>query len=135
MKVTGSFEVKLQPLEPYTEGKDGIKIGRMSIDKTFSGELSALSTGEMLSAAAPAQGSAGYIALEQVTGHLSGKKGGFVLHHYGVMNRTGSSLLVEVIPDSGTGELEGISGKMSIRIENNKHFYDFDYELNKNEGK
>lgn len=135
MKVTGSFEVKLQPLEPYTGGKDGIKIGRMSIDKTFSGELSAVSTGEMLSAATPAEGSAGYIALEQVTGSLSGRKGGFVLHHYGVMNRTGSKLLLEVIPDSGTGELTGISGKMLVRIENNEHYYDFDYELNKNERK
>ena len=109
MKITGSFEVKLHPLDPYTQGNDGIKIGRMSIDKTFIGELSALSTGEMLSAATLTKGSAGYVALEQVTGNLSGKKGGFVLHHYGFMNRTGTSLLVEVVPDSGTGEIEGIS--------------------------
>ncbi len=129
MKVSGKFEVKLQPLDSYAEGSDGVKTGRMSIDKTFEGELSAQSKGEMLSAMTPVRGSAGYVAIEQVTGILSGKKGSFVLQHFATMNGPDNFLLIEVVPDSGTGELKDISGKMTIRIENKQHYYDFEYSL------
>jgi hypothetical protein len=129
MKVSGKFEVKLQPLEAYAEGSDGVTLGRMSIDKTFSGELSASSKGEMLNAMTAVDGSAGYVAIEQVVGTLSGKSGSFVLQHFGTMSKGQDFLLLEVVPDSGSGELAGISGKMSIRMEEGQHFYDFDYEL------
>ena len=129
MKVLGTFEVNLQPLAPFAEGNDNINLGRMSIEKTFSGELSATSQGEMLTAVTPVEGSAGYVAIEQVTGTLSGRNGRFVLQHFGTMSQEHNFLLLEVVPDSGTGELTGISGKMSIRIEDGQHFYEFDYEL------
>lgn len=101
MKVSGKFEVKLWPLESNTKGENGINIGRMSIDKIFSGELSAQSKGEMTSAATPVQDSAGYVAIEQVNGILSGKKGSFVLQHFATMNKGKSYLQIEVVPDSG----------------------------------
>ena len=101
----------------------------LSIDKTFHGELNATSKGEMLSAMTATQGSAGYVAIEQVVGELSGKKGSFVLQHYGTMSKSDDFLLLEVVPDSGTNELGGISGKMAIKIEEGQHFYEFEYKL------
>jgi len=127
--VSGTFEISLKPLESYAEGIDGVKLGRMSIDKTFSGPLSAVSKGEMLNALLPVEGSAGYVALEQVIGELEGKKGSFVLQHYGIMHSQGQQLTLEVLANSGTGELSSLSGKMNIRIENGQHYYDFDYSL------
>ena len=129
MKVTGEFQVKLQPLEFYARGTDGINLGRMSLDKTFLGALDATSRGEMLSAMTPTKGSAGYVAIEQVSGILEGKQGSFVLQHFGTMDRGKDNLVLEVIPDSGSGELTGISGKMSIKIENGQHFYELDYDI------
>jgi hypothetical protein len=129
MQVSGKFEVKLQPLEAYAEGIDGVNLGRMSIEKTFSGALSAVSRGEMLNAITPVEGSAGYVAIEQVSGTLSGGSGSFVLQHFGMMSQGGNFLLLEVVPNSGTRELVGLSGKMSIRMEEGEHYYDFDYEL------
>ena len=126
MKISGKFEVQLTPQEFGTEGVDGVKLGRMSIDKTFHGDLDASSKGEMLSAFTSVQGSAGYVAIEQVVGTLSGKKGSFVLQHFGVMNAGENSLVLEVVPDSGSGELAGLSGKMDIRIEGGQHYYDFE---------
>jgi Protein of unknown function (DUF3224) len=129
MKVSGEFQVELQPMDFYAKGAEGINLGRMSIDKTFTGALAATSKGEMLSAMTSTKGSAGYVALEQVVGSLSGKKGSFVLQHFGTMNRGKDHLVLEVIPDSGSGELSGLSGKMLIKIENGKHLYEFEYEL------
>ncbi|MDR9419605.1 DUF3224 domain-containing protein [Gracilimonas sp.] len=129
MKVSGEFAVKLDPIDGYVEGENGVKLNRMSIDKTFHGELDAISKGEMLSAMTPVKGSAGYVAIEQVSGKLSGKKGSFVLQHYGIMDKGEDRLILEVVPDSGTGELEGLSGKMDITIEEGKHFYEFEYQL------
>ncbi|MBT8071634.1 MAG: DUF3224 domain-containing protein [Xanthomonadales bacterium] len=129
MKVTGKFEVELNPLETYAQGKDEINLGRMSIDKTFSGELEASSCGEMLTAMTPVQGSAGYVAIEQVSGSLSGKRGSFVLQHFGIMNMGSDRLLLEVVPGSGTDQLSGLSGEMAIRIEDGQHYYDFEFEL------
>lgn len=129
MKVTGKFEVELKPLDTYAQGRDQIQLGRMSIDKTFSGELEASSRGEMLSAMTPEKGSAGYVAIEQVFGRLSGKQGAFVLQHFGIMDKGSDRLLLEVVPGSGTGELSGLYGQMAIRIENGQHYYEFEFEL------
>lgn len=129
MKITGKFTVKLNPLDFYAEAKPGLNLGRMSMDKTFYGELNATSQGEMLSAMSTTKGSAGYVAIEQVVGTLSGKKGGFVLQHFGTMDKGKDRLILEVTPDSGFDELTGISGTMEINIEDGQHYYAFDYEL------
>jgi len=129
MKISGSFDVKLNPIEGYAKGKHGVQLSRMSLDKTFHGELDATSKGEMLSAMTPIKGSAGYVAIEQVNGSLSGKSGSFVLQHFGMMERGKDRLILEVVPDSGTGELEGLTGSMAINIEDGKHEYVFEYEL------
>ena len=129
MKASGEFEVSLKPLEAYAQGDDGISLGRMSIDKTFSGDLEATSAGEMLSARTTTEGSAGYVAIEQVRGTLAGKAGSFVLQHFGTMNRGKSRLVLEVVADSGAGQLAGLSGIMTIDIVDGKHLYEFDYDL------
>ncbi|MBW4967422.1 DUF3224 domain-containing protein [Pseudoalteromonas sp. CR1] len=127
--ITGQFTMALAPIDGYAKGQNGINLGRMSIDKTFKGALNATSQGEMLSAMTPVQGSAGYVAIEQVIGELEGKKGSFVLQHFGTMDKGQDSLILNVIPDSGTDELEGLAGSMKIRIENGVHHYDFQYTL------
>ncbi|MEJ2415397.1 MAG: DUF3224 domain-containing protein [Exilibacterium sp.] len=129
MKISGKFDVALNPLDFYATGEDGVNFGRMSIDKTFHGELEASSKGEMLNAMTSTQGSAGYVAIEQVVGSLSGKKGSFVLQHFGTMNKGKDRLILEVVPDSGAGELSGLTGTMSINIESGQHCYEFEYEL------
>ena len=130
MLVSGKFDVALKPLDAYAKAIDGVTLGRMSIDKTFTGGLSATSQGEMLSALTPVKGSAGYVAIEQVSGELNGKKGSFVLQHYATMNSEGQHLTLEVVPDSATDELKGLKGKMEIQIEGGQHSYNFEYELN-----
>jgi hypothetical protein len=104
-------------------------LGRRSIDKQFHGELEATSKGEMLSAGTAVKGSAGYVAIERVTGKLAGRQGSFVLQHSATMNRGQPSLSIAIVPDSGTNELTGLTGKMMIEITDGKHFYDFEYEL------
>ncbi|MGH8369833.1 MAG: DUF3224 domain-containing protein [Gammaproteobacteria bacterium] len=118
----------MNPLEPFNKD-EGSMLGRMSIEKTFKGDLEGSGKGEMLTGGNPQQGSAGYVAMEQVTGTLHGKQGTFLLQHNGSMNRGAPSLTVSVVPDSGTGELTGISGTLTIKIDAGKHFYEFDYSL------
>ncbi len=129
MKASGEFQVSLKVIDSYAAGIEGINLGRMTIDKIFSGALNATSKGEMLSALTTVKGSAGYVAIEQVNGILSGKKGSFVLQHFGTMHRGKDNLILEVVPDSGTGELSGLAGKMSIKMDNGKHLYEMEYEL------
>jgi hypothetical protein len=129
MMISGTFDVSLKPLDVTVPGTDEVTFGRMSIDKTFTGELSASSKGEMLSIMTPVTGSAGYVAIEQVSGTLAGRQGRFVLQHFGTMNRGQERLILEVVPDSGTGELSGLTGKMAINVGSGKHSYDFEYEL------
>lgn len=124
----GAFDVSLKPLETYNKAPDS-GLGRMSIDKQFHGELEALSQGEMLSAGSPVKGSAGYVAIERVSGSLNGRHGSFVLQHNATMTRGAPSLNIIVVPDSGTGELAGLSGTMNIIIADGKHSYDFEYQL------
>jgi len=124
----GTFEVKANPQPPY-DTADGVSLGRMSIDKQFSGDLEGTSKVEMLAAMTSVQGSAGYVAIERVTGTLAGRAGSFVLQHAGTMTRGEKSLTVNVVPDSGTGALVGLAGQMTIDIVDGKHFYGFDYTL------
>jgi hypothetical protein len=129
MKISGTFEIETKPIKGYAEGKDGVSMNRMSIDKIFHGKLNASSKGEMLAAMSPVKGSAGYVAIEQVSGELAGKKGSFVLQHFGTMDKGKERLILEVVPDSGTGELEGLSGSMEINREKGDHFYVFEFEM------
>lgn len=125
---SGTFEVEVKPQPPYDTAA-GVSLGRMSISKQFRGALEASSTVEMLSAMTGVKGSAGYVAIERVTGTLDGRAGGFVLQHTGTMTRGNAELSVSVVPDSGSGELKGIAGKMTIDIVDGKHLYTFDYTL------
>ncbi len=125
---TGTFEIKATPKDSE-KGAGNTPTGRMAIDKTFAGDLEGTSQVEMLTAVTPTKGSAGYVAIEQVTGILKGRKGTFVLQHSGTAHKGAQQLTVTVVPESGTGELTGIEGKFNIRMEGGKHFYDFDYTL------
>ena len=124
-KATGTFEVKIVP----QTDREIPMLARMTIDKQFHGDLEATTQGQMLSAGTAIPNSAGYVAIERVEGALHGKKGSFVLQHVGIMNRGVPSLTVTVVPDSGTGELEGLSGALTIIREPGKHSYEFGYEL------
>jgi hypothetical protein len=126
--VTGEFEVKMQPETMSAVAADS-GVGRMSLDKTYHGALDASGKGEMLAYMDRALGSGAYVAMELVRGTLDGRDGTFLLHHTGVMTRGAPALAVKVVPDSGGGELAGLSGTLNIRIENGKHYYDFDYAL------
>ena len=128
-QIKGEFKVELTPLETNLHCEGGMQSGRMAISKVFSGELSATSKGEMLSCMTAQKGSAGYVAIEQVSGTLEGKQGSFVLQHFGLMDKGNQRQLLEVIPDSGTGELKNLKGQMRIEITNGKHFYQFNYTL------
>ena len=101
----------------------------MSLDKQFSGELEATSKGEMLTGMGQVKGSAGYVAMERVSGTLAGKTGTFILMHTGIMDRSTPSLTITVVPDSGTDGLAGLSGTMRIDIAGGQHSYDLDYNL------
>jgi Protein of unknown function (DUF3224) len=122
MIATGSFDVKLTPLPP---GEDA-PLGRFTIDKQFHGDLEATSKGQMLAFSSSVKGSAGYVAMEHVTGTLNGKRGTFVLQHNGIMTRGSGELTVMVVPDSGTADLEGLAGTMRIDVAGGKHSYVFE---------
>ena len=127
--IDGTFDVKLTP-QPADERQAAAFLGRMAIDKSFHGELEATSVGQMLAARGDQPASAGYVAIERVTGTLSGRQGSFVLQHSGHSNPAGQSLEINVVADSGTDDLKGLSGTMRIIIEpGGGHFYEFDYEL------
>jgi Protein of unknown function (DUF3224) len=130
-KAAGTFDVKINPLAPYNTSADA-KLARMSIDKQFHGDLEATSQGEMLSAGTDIKGSAGYVAIERVSGTLDGRTGGFVLQHNATMTRGTPYLNIVVVPDSGTGELLGLSGAMHIIIDKGKHSYEFQYSISAN---
>jgi len=127
-RATGTFEVKLDPLPSYNQDQ-GSAPGRMSIDKQFSGDLVATSKRAMLTALTDVDGSAGYVAIELVTGTLAGRTGSFVLQHSGTMTRGTPQLTVTVVPDSGTDELVGLSGRMSVDVMGGRHSYVLEYEL------
>ena len=126
-RASGTFEVRLSPQVDGEEG--GASVGRMLIDKRFAGDLEATSKGQMLAVRTPTEGSAGYVAMELVAGRLGGREGTFVLQHAGTMERGAQRLSITVVPDSGTGGLEGLAGRMEIDFSGGGHAYRFDYTL------
>ncbi|MEP6939769.1 MAG: DUF3224 domain-containing protein [Rudaea sp.] len=126
--VTGNFDVTLQPLDAYNQD-EGAGLARMSIEKQFHGDLDASSKGEMLSAMGNVKGSAGYVAIERVSGTLAGRSGSFALQHNATMTRGEPFLNIVVVADSGSGALAGLSGSMKIIIADGRHSYEFDYTL------
>ena len=127
-RASGSFDVTLAPLTLDNKAA-AAALGRMSIDKIFLGDLNATSKGEMLTALTAVKGSAGYVAIERVAGTLNGRSGTFVLQHTGTMTRGEQQLSIMVVPDSGTDQLTGLLGRMTIKIEDTQHSYDFEYTL------
>ena len=125
--VRGKFEVKLTPQTLAEPG--AATLGRLSIAKRYFGDLDAEAQGEMLTAAGTVKGSAVYVAVERVTGTLSGRRGSFALHHTGIMDRGEARLTITVVPDSGSDDLTGLTGSMSITIADQEHYYDFEYAL------
>jgi len=128
MHATGTFEVKVAPL-PFEDAEADSKLGRMSLDKQFHGDLEGTSKGQMLTAGTDVKGSAAYVAIERVAGTLDGRKGTFIFQHSGTMTGGVPHLSVTVVPDSGTGQLAGLSGTMTIKIDGGKHSYDFEYTI------
>jgi hypothetical protein len=127
--VSGPFDVKVTHQD---DSSGEALLNRMTLDKQYHGDLDATGIGQMLTAGTEIKGSGAYVAIEKVSGTLEGKKGTFILQHAGTMTREVPQLAIVVVPDSGTGELEGIAGKMKIRFaEGGKHFYELDYTLEK----
>jgi hypothetical protein len=126
---SGTFEVKVTPL-PKDEKVEGLSVGRLSFDKQFKGDFEGTSKGEMTTAETGVEGSGGYVAVEQLRGKLKGRSGSFILLHQGTMRKGGEfNMSLTVVPDSGTAELAGLTGKMTIIIVEGKHSYDLDYTL------
>lgn len=128
INANGTFEVKLNPLA-LNDPSENLPLGRMSIDKHFYGDLEATSKGEMLTAGGSVEGSAGYVAVERVTGKLQDRSGSFILQHSATMTRGAPQMSITVVPDSGTDQLLGLAGEMTIKIVEGKHFYEFEYTL------
>lgn len=125
IKATGPFDVNMTPASAADAA-----VGRFTLDKKYHGDLEVAATGEMLTGMTTTKGSAGYVAIEKVTGKLAGHTGTFHLQHTGVMNRGAPSLTITVVPDSGTGELTGLTGTMTISIASDgTHYYTFEYSL------
>ena len=124
-RANGTFEVKLTPQD---DGPEAV-VGRMTIDKQFQGEIEGTSSGVMLMASGGVTGSAGYVAIEKVTGTVGGRRGTFYLQHNGIMTRGAGQLAITVIPDTGTDELVGLSGTMNIIIADGQHSYEFEYSV------
>ena len=129
-RATGSFDVKVVPQKPDTQVARAANLCRLTIDKRFHGDLEGISKGEMLALQTESKGSAGYVALERVTGKLKGRSGSFVLQHSATMNRGDCGREISVVPDSASGELRGLSGKMIITVAaDGTHNYEFDFKL------
>jgi hypothetical protein len=126
-RATGTFEVTVLPLADDSVDTGGF--ARLSLDKRFTGGLKGTSRGQMVAAQTAVEGSAGYVALERVSGTLNGRTGSFILQHYGTMSHGAQELRITVVPDSGTGGLTGLAGTMKIIIEGGKHSYEFDYTM------
>ncbi len=133
-RAAGTFEVQTAS-EASDAHPEGLALGRSSLDKRFHGDLDGRAHGEMLTAMTATDGSAGYVAIERVEGSLHGRSGSFVLQHSGLMTRGSPSLLISVVPDSGTGELTGLTGTMRIIIDDGGHAYEFDYSFEEPAGR
>lgn len=128
-QASGTFDVTITPEDSQEE--DGIAMGRSAMEKRFEGDLEGSSVGTMLTAMTSVEGSAGYVALERVSGTLHGRSGTFVLQHSGTMDRGEQWLSVTVVPDSGTGDLTGLAGTMNIEIVEGEHSYTLGYSLDR----
>ena len=128
MHATGPFDVKISPLEP-DEKTEGATVSKLAIDKHYHGDLEGTGKGQMLTAMTDVKGSAGYVAIERVTGSLRGRSGSFVLQHSSTLTRGAPQQSITVVPDSATGHLVGLAGKMTVNIADGKHSYDFEYTL------
>lgn len=129
MHVSGTFDVKLEPQKNDNPQAEAAGLARLSLEKQYHGALEATGNGEML-ASGDGQESGAYVAIESITGSLQGKSGRFVLVHSAVMRHgVPENWSVAVVPDSGTEQLEGLSGTMKITIDEGKHYYDFEYTL------
>ena len=124
----GHLEVNIEPEPPFLE-QDGVRLNRNVVRKQFSGDVVGASEAQMIAAFTDTPGSAGYVAIEHFTGSVNGKAGSFVLQHNGVMNKGDAQLTVTIVPDSGAGELTGISGTLAIDNDESGHSYTLDYEL------
>ena len=124
----GNFEVKRTPQDSLDAG-DGAQIGHVRFDKRFHGPLDASSVVHMLAVGTDVPGSAAYVAIERIAGTLDGRQGSFLTQHNGTLDRGQPTLSLGVVPDSGTGELAGLRGRMAIDIVDGAHLYTFDYEL------
>ena len=127
-RASGTFDVKVVPQVTDGYSEDGT-LGRMTLDKELHGDLEGTGRGQMLAASTSVKNSAGYVAVERITGTLHGKGGTFMLMHTGIMNRGVPGLAITVVPDSGTGELTGLSGTFNIIRADGKHSYEFDYAI------
>jgi hypothetical protein len=128
MRATGPFDVKTI-LQPPDDAAEGTTLGRLILDKQYHGDIDAAAIGQMLSARTSVAGSAAYVAIERVDGTVHGRRGSFLLVHRGIMTNGSPALDISVVPDSGSGQLVGISGQLNINIVDGKHFYDFAYAL------
>ena len=128
MLARGSFAVNIIP-QPPEDKTEGLTLGRMLIEKKFQGDLEAAGNGQMLTGMTEVKGSGAYVAIERVTGTLHGRCGSFILHHLGIMERGAPRLSVTVVPDSGTRDLAGIAGTMTVIIAEGKHSYELAYTL------
>jgi hypothetical protein len=124
---TGPFEVKVTPIDDESEDPT---LGRLALDKQYHGDLEGTGKGQMLTAGSPAKGAGGYVAIEKISGTLNGRTGSFVLQHSGTMTNNKPELTITIVPESGAGQLEGIAGKMTIKVSpDGKHSYDLEYTL------
>lgn len=123
---SGEFDIQMTP-QGQAENVEGVSLGRRSADKQYRGDLEGVGKGEMVAALTTVKTSAAYVAIERVTGTLHGRPGSFLLQHTGTMTAATRDLTVIVVPDSGTGQLAGLSGRMMITIVDGKHLYEFDY--------
>lgn len=128
-QATGTFEVKVEPI-PAMGNEDRPSFPRFTLDKKYSGDLEGTSQGEMMTANGTVEGSAAAVAIEHFKGSLSGRKGSFALVHSSTMGGGEFSMIIRVVPDSGTEQLEGLTGTLEIVIEGGKHFYNFDFMAN-----
>jgi len=128
MHARGTFSVELEASPPFEEDA-GIAFSRVRVDKRFEGTLEAESVVHMLAVMTPVKTSRAYVAVERVVGTLDGREGAFAVTHLGVQTADEQSLALAIVPDSGTGELEGITGTLSIEFTDGQHFYEIDWSL------
>jgi len=127
-KARGGFDVEMRP-DSEDDSAEGTTLGCMVVDKQIYGDLEASSRGRMLTGMTDVEGSAGYVLIERVRGRLHGRTGTFLLQHWGILDHGAPRQMIEVVPDSGTGELAGLKGNLTVQIAEGKHSYEFDYTL------